>query len=524
MKFINLIYGAMFLLTVLAGCKKEQFDDVAFAENAPAPSNLSALLDITQDNTGTVTITPNGEGVAYYQVYYGDATTTAAKVLPGKSIQHRYASEGNYNVRILGVGVNGLTTEATQQLTVAFRAPENLEVTTSIDPNNPLKINVSAKADLETVFKVYFGDVANEVPQTFVEGETISHTYAAVGDYEVRVLAMSGSASVEEKKTVKIVNPVLLPLDFESATLVYNIFNFDGGDLQIIDNPKKTGINTSNKVARMIKNGGQVWGGSVLTLGQAIDFSANKVFRMKVFSPRAGAKVLLKVENVSDGSINYEKEVTTTVENDWEDLAFDYTGVNTANAYHKVVLIFELGAMGDGSANYTFYVDDIRLTNKMPDAVLALPLTFENNALDYTFTEFEGGAVAKIANPQTTGINSSATVMQMIKHPVQPWAGAYITLDNPIDFSVKKTFKMKVFSPRVGATVLLKVENLTDGNVNFEKTVSTTKAGEWEELTFDYSAINTANTYQKVVLIFDLATKGDGSANFTYLFDDITLN
>ena len=45
-----------------------------------------------------------------------------------------------------------------------------------------------------------------------------------------------------------------------------------------------------------------------------------------------------------------------------------------------------------------------------------------------------------------------------------------------------------------------------------------------EELSFDYSAINTANTYQRVVLIFDLGTAGDGSANFTYYFDDITVN
>ena len=57
-----------------------------------------------------------------------------------------------------------------------------------------------------------------------------------------------------------------------------------------------------------------------------------------------------------------------------------------------------------------------------------------------------------------------------------------------------------------------------------EKEVKTTVAGAWETLTFDYSAINTSNTYQKIVLIFDLGTVGDGSANFTFLFDDITLN
>ena len=83
---------------------------------------------------------------------------------------------------------------------------------------------------------------------------------------------------------------------------------------------------------------------------------------------------------------------------------------------------------------------------------------------------------------------------------------------------------MKVYSPRIGAKVLLKVENQTNGGLNFEKEVLTTTANAWEELTFDFSAINTANSYQKIVLIFDLGTPGDGSANFTWLFDDIKLN
>ena len=82
---------------------------------------------------------------------------------------------------------------------------------------------------------------------------------------------------------------------------------------------------------------------------------------------------------------------------------------------------------------------------------------------------------------------------------------------------------MKVYSPRVGAKVLLKVENLTNGGISFEKEVATTTANAWELLTFDYSAIVTTNSYQKVVLIFDNGTMGDGSANFTFYFDDITL-
>lgn len=687
----------MAALAVMLGCKKEEYNDVSFVQTANAPDKLSAFFDITQDNTGLVTITPNGEGASSYQIYYGDNTTTPVSIAPGKNTQHVYA-EGVYNVKIVAKGLNGKTTEATKQLTVSFKAPENLEVTAAADASNQFKYTVSAKANYETVFKVYFGDVANEVPQSFLEGETISHTYASVGTYTIKVVALSGGAATTEfTKQITIVDPVLLPLTFESATLIYEFSNFDGGNTTVIANPHAGGINTSAKVGKMVKNPGQVWGGSVIRMGAPIDFSTNKIFRMKVYSPRVGAKVLLKVENPSDGSISFEKEAVTTVANAWEELGFDYSAINTSNVYQNIVLIFELGTVGDGSANFTFLFDDIRLTNSMPvppgaapislpvtfddpgvnytvtdfgnnqtvDAVdpdnasnkvkkttklngaetwagttigtpvgfatpipvtatsskmsirvyspaagihvrlkiedhndntrsveteaitsaanawetlvfdfnnqaagtaafnssytydkasvffdfnvagngkvfywddvmmaaaapssssLGLPLDFQSATLNYTFTNFDGGNVTVVNNPDASGINTSTKVAKMVKNAGQPWAGSYITLDNPIDFSTQKTVKMKVYSPRVGAKVLLKVENLTNGGISYEKEVTTTTANAWEELTFDYSGINTANSYQKVVLIFDNGTMGDGSANFTYYFDDIRLN
>jgi hypothetical protein len=688
MNALKYFFSIAFLLVVIAGCKKELYEDVAFAQAGNAPEQLSALFEITQDNSGMVTITPNGAGAISYDVYYGDNTATPAKVDAGKNTTHKYA-EGVYNVKLVAHGVNGKTSEATKQLTVSFRAPENLEFTVTVDPNNSMKVSVTAKANYETNFKVYFGDVPNEVPVTFNEGDVVTHTYAAVGTYNVKVIAFSGGAATTELiKAITIVNPVLLPITFESTTVNYAWSNFDGGDVTVITNPQSNGINTSSKVGRMVKNAGQTWGGSVIALGAPIDFSANKVFRMKVFSPRVGAKVLLKVENLTDGAINFEKEVTTTVANAWEDLAFDYSAINTARSYQKIVLIFDNGTMGNGSANFTFLFDDIRLTNVLPSALLnlpvtfddpnvtystidfgnnvtvastdpanaankvmkttkpnaaqtwagttlgqlaakipfaagstkmsvrvyspaagipvllkveektnnthsvetlatttvanawetlvfdfannasgtpalnlaysydmvniffdfnnagsgkifywddvsfvtaapptlSLPLTFESTTLNYAFTNFDGGNVTVIANPQSNGINTSGKVAKMVKGAGQTWGGSYIALDAPINFSTQKTFKMKVYSPRVGAKVLLKVENLTNGGIIYEKEVSTTVANAWEELTFDYSAINVANSYQKIVLIFDNGTAGDGSANYTFLFDDIRLN
>ncbi len=691
MNTIKYMFRFVLLLLVVTGCKKEMNDDLSFLESAEKSDKLSAMFDITQDNTGKVTITPNGEGAISYDIYFGDGTTQPAKVSAGKSTTHKYA-EGVFNVRIVGYNVAGQTTEATKSLTVSFRAPENLEVIAVVDAVNNFKVNVSAKAIYETMFRVYFGDVPNEVPVSFLEGEMISHVYAATGTYTVRVVALSGGAATTEfTKSITIVDPLLLPITFESSSINYTFTNFDGGNVTRINNPQINGINTSAKVGRMVKSAGQVWGGSLITLSSPMNFSVNKVFRMKVFSPRIGAKVLLKVENATNGGISFEKEVTTTVANVWEDLAFDFNAINTGNTYQKIVLIFELGTMGDGSANFTFLFDDIRLSNQLPTILLALPvtfdlpnvnyavtdfgnnqsvnavdpvnaankvkrttkpngaetwagttigagfiskipftasatqmsirvyspaagirirlkaedrtnntrsveteamtqaantwetlifdfanqsagtaainlsfnydmasiffdfgvagtgkifswddvsflttnvqpnylalpLTFQSTTFSYNFIDFGGGNSTVINNPFPSGINTSTKVARMIKNAGEVYGGSVIEMVNPINFSVLKTFKVKVYSPRIGAKLLLKVENAANGGISYEREVATTTANAWEELTFNFSGINVGNFYQKIVFIFDLGTMGDGSPNFTYYFDDISLN
>jgi len=509
-----------FILILFSACTKNN-DDTSFINSASAPSKLSTLFTITQDNTGLVTITPNGEGVSYYDVYFGDATTAATKVLAGKSTQHIYA-EGNYTVKIVGHNISGVTTLLNQPLVVAFRSPENLVISTAIDVANNFKVNLSATANYATFFKVYFGEILNEIPQSFLQTDTLSHTYSKIGTYTIRVVAYSGSTdSIVATKIITIVDPLLLPIDFKSLTLNYAFTNFDGGNTTVINNPQVSGINTSSKVAQMVKGAGQVWGGSWIGLSSPIDFSKNKIFRMKVYSPRVGAKVLLKVENATNSSVFYQVETPTTLANTWEDLVFDFSSVNTSNAYSKITVIFDNGTVGDGSSNFTFLLDDIRLTNSLPASTIAMPVDFESTSLNYSFTDFNGGGVTVINNPHPSGINTSGRVAQMIKSAGATYGGSYLTLTNPVDFSLGKIITMKVYSPRVGAKVLLKFENLTDGTVFTQKEIATTTANTWELLTYDLSSTDVSKSYQKAVLIFDNGTMGDGSANYTFLFDDI---
>ncbi|RYY46857.1 MAG: PKD domain protein, partial [Chitinophagaceae bacterium] len=180
MNFKKYILIACLPLLVLTACEKDLSGDTDFLETGAAPDSLSVMFDITQDNTGKVTITPNGNGVTSYDIFFGDATTTPANLQPGRSAQHTYA-EGAYTVKVVAHGIGGQTTELTKPLTVTFRAPENLEVTSAIDPANNFKLNVSATALYETNFRVTFGDVPNEIPRSFLEGETVNHVYATTG-------------------------------------------------------------------------------------------------------------------------------------------------------------------------------------------------------------------------------------------------------------------------------------------------------------------------------------------------------
>lgn len=71
-----------------------------------------------------------------------------------------------------------------------------------------------------------------------------------------------------------------------------------------------------------------------------------------------------------------------------------------------------------------------------------MPLTFESATLNYGFGDFGNAFASKIANPDASGINTSANVAQVVKIPgAEVWAGTAITLTEPIDFSVYQKLK-----------------------------------------------------------------------------------
>ncbi|AWH86631.1 hypothetical protein HYN59_16620 [Flavobacterium album] len=517
MKKFKFIFSILFV-ALLAGCSDED-NDTAFADNANAPQNLSALFTITQDNSGLVTIAPHGEGVVSYEVYFGDGTVEPAALGLGEKVDHVYA-EGQYNVTLIATGINGKTTETTLPLTVTFVAPENLQVNIAAVVGNSLSINVSATADYETYFTVSFGEDDSLPPVQFNEGQTINYVYDAIGTYTVTVTAYSGGAATAVyTQDVTISNPMVLPINFENPTLNYNITTFNGATASVIANPNSAGINTSSKVGAMTPATGAVWTGGFFTLDTPVSFAAGHHFKMKVWSPAAGVPVTLKLENLTNANINAEKAATTTVANAWEELIFDFGGANLNAQYSKIVLFFNGGNPGTGD---TYYFDDIAVFNGQDP--VAFPLTFQSSSANYIWNNFGGSIGTKVNNPHMTGINTSTQVGQVVKNVAsETWAGVAIPMSAPIDFSVMHKVKVKVWSPAAGIPVLMKFENMNPHNtaVDIEKQTTTTVANQWEELTFDFTGINNANNYQQLVLFFNFGFAGTGE---TYYFDDVQLS
>lgn len=369
MKKIKFIYSLAFLLVVATSCSlKDGIDsDVSFI-NTIASGNFAKIFDITNDNSGKVKITPTGDGVTSYVVNYGHGTGTGASatVLPGLSTTHAYP-EGSYTVSIVSSDLAGVQTTKTYPLTLTYRAPENIVVTLTQLVHN---LKVKAKADYAASYVIYFGDVTNEVGTPLAAGAEISHDYATSGNYNLKVVALSGGVATSEKITAVVVtDPFGLPIDFDNAFISYSFGTFGGGQaFAIVANPSATGLNTSAKVGKFTR-GYENWSGTSSPLNVPMDFATGNKIKVLVYNPDAtliGKKLNVELEKAVGGTpatgVGILK-VALTKSGAWEELVFDFSTIPAITAtakFNQLVFRFNDSFTGAGAI---IYIDNIRLTN-----------------------------------------------------------------------------------------------------------------------------------------------------------------
>jgi hypothetical protein len=364
MKKLKLILS-LFALILFLGCSDENND--IDLDGINAPSNVSALTTITQDNSGNVTFLPRGEGVTQYEIYFGDATTAPVFVNPGGTVTHKYA-EGKFQAKIVATTINGKKTETIQEVTVSFLAPTSFEPVITIGSN--LSINVTAKAELETFFQVYFGDVANEVPVDFMEDEVITHTYLNPGTYQVKVVALSGGiATTQKTQSVTVTNLFAAPVPTIPAANVISMFS-DSYTNVAVDTWRTSWSQANLEDIEISGNKTKKYSAlnfvGIEATTTPINASAMTFFHADIWSSDLTEFKVKLVDFGADGAFGGgdDKEHEITILNPekekWVSLDIplsDFTGLTTRS--HIAQLIF----VGGPSGNTTVYVDNVFFYN-----------------------------------------------------------------------------------------------------------------------------------------------------------------
>lgn len=221
-------------------------------------------------------------------------------------------------------------------------------------------------------------------------------------------------------------------------------FGTNGAGAAIVADP----AGGTNKVLKVFKYanpapGSEQWAGTTVSTGAAdsipaIPFSATaKTMTLRVYSPAAGVRVRLKVENSANPGVSCETDAVTTRAGAWETLTFDFaspaknppvTGgataaLDLAQTYNKVSIFMDFGLGNGGSgplpADRVYYADDIVFMGAAGGGAAATPLIF---ASDYRASG--AGTVTAEGGSAGNYIDGAAT-------QVYTWGGVASLLDVP---------------------------------------------------------------------------------------------
>lgn len=142
-----------------------------------------------------------------------------------------------------------------------------------------------------------------------------------------------------------------------------------------------------------------------------------------------------------------------------------------------------------------------------------LPIDFESG--NVVFESFGGSSDTVIPNPDSSGINTSSMVLETV-HGIETWAGVFVDLKTPLDFSTQTEIALKVWAP-MGVTLRIKLEDSNNSNTFVEKDVTVNLAQTWEEVSIDFAG-EPSGTYDRVVFFPGWGVASAG----TFYLDDIT--
>ncbi|GAA0743715.1 hypothetical protein [Gaetbulibacter jejuensis] len=369
MKILKYTLGLSLIVLTLFGCTSDD-DNTDFVNQIEAPTNVSASVRVTQDNTGLVTITPLAEGVTTFNIGFGDNSEPSGVILPGGSVDHIY-EEGTYEATITANGLNGLSTTITQQIVVSFQAPEILEVIIENDSALSKTVNVTVTADYAMFYEVDFGEDDSTEPSSANIGETISYTYQEAGIYTITIEAMGAAIETTTYSEDFEVTAILQPLasaptpPSRAEEDVISIFSSVYNDVPDTNYFPDWGQGGQGSGWAMFDLGGDQmlqyvnlsYQGIALADGTSVDVSNMESLHLDVWTADAVTDIEVSLINNASGTVT-EAPVTVALNaNSWTSIEIpisDYIDQGLT-----VTEIFQLKFVGEPWAAGTVFIDNI---------------------------------------------------------------------------------------------------------------------------------------------------------------------
>lgn len=219
---------------------------------------------------------------------------------------------------------------------------------------------------------------------TVTNGGFTNRSYTVSGNEVLSVVCFNSCDVCKEQ--------IDLPIDFEGSKIDFTMADFEGNTSELVEDPK----DNSNMVLKVTKKAdAKPWAGTTLStnsgLANAIAFDKdNNTMTVDVYSPDKGIQVRLKVEDAGDPTKSVETEATTTKENEWETLTFDFTNeaantaaINYTYTYNKASIFFNFGVDGATAGEKVYYCDNIKFGSPASGGTM---VTFQVDMNDYSGT------------------------------------------------------------------------------------------------------------------------------------------
>jgi hypothetical protein len=333
---------------------------------------------------------------------------------------------------------------------------------------------------------------------------------AATGTGNVAVSASKAFNTVAPPPPPPATGPVVLANFDDISPPVAGFEGAEGSALEA--GPAGGGSGRSFKVLR---SGGQVFALGIIETTVPVT-ATRRTVTAQVFSPTAGIPMILKLEGPG-GANTGDTAANEPVVAGWQTLSWTFTSANPSLVYNKIVLLPNLGTV-DAPPGKAYFFDGLSLVENPapPPATGTVLANFDDVSPPVAgFEGAEGSALE--AGPAGGGSGRS---FKVLRSGGQVFALGIIETTVPVT-ATRRTVSAQVFSPLAGIPMVMKLEGPAGANSG-DVTANEPVVAGWQTLTWTFSGVNPALTFNKIVLLPRLGTV-DAPPGQSYYFDNIVL-